>query len=491
MKQSVPALVGLIGMIGTGLPALGQETPGANSAGGNPPVSSEAGQLPTESGDRGSYVATAADCMSCHVGADGKTLSGGTYIGTPIGRIMSPNITPSRSHGIGNYTRADLERVLRKGRSPRGHLYPAMPYPSYKGMTDADIDALYEWLMAQPAVDREPEGRTDLPFPFNFRFLMAFWNVLENRTTSHAADAGSEVARGQYLVDHLGHCGTCHTPRNGLMGADADRYLAGGGVIDGWVTPNITSHPVSGIGAWGREGIVSYLKDGHAMNAAVAGGPMQEVVYYSTSNMTDDDLQAIAAYLLTVPPLETPGQTQPALLPADRREVPVHAYGQIRQEMAAALARTDIAEPELLYVTQCAACHGVTGQGQPEAYYPPLRNNVDVRRADPVNLIRIVVDGVPSGTPYRTPGMPGFRKDLSNEQIAQVTNYVRATFGGQGDSALTAQGVQAALNIQPQMSFLLRHAAALAWAGIILALAAIAALVVWIMRRRRTRVQEA
>ena len=487
MKRWIALLAGMIGMTVTSLPVIADETAGANSAGSG---GEQAGQLPTENGGYGAYVATAADCMSCHVGEDGASMSGGRYIGTPIGKILAPNITPSRSHGIGTYSRADLERVLRDGRSPRGHLYPAMPYPSYKGMTDADIDALYDWLMAQPAVDRDPEGKTDLPFPFNFRLLMAFWNLLESRTPSHEVNSGPEVARGQYLVDHLGHCGTCHTPRNGLMGADTSRYLGGGGVIDGWITPNITSDPVSGIGAWGREDIVSYLKDGHAMNVAQAGGQMQEVVYYSTRHMTDEDLQAIAAYLLTVPALTTPGQVQPTLVPDDQRQPPVHAYGQIRQELATAFARTDMSEPERLYVTQCAACHGVTGQGQPEAYYPPLRDNLAARRADPVNLIRIVVDGVPSGTPYRAPGMPGFRKDLSDEQIAEVSNYVRSTFGGQTDSALTAQDVENALNVQPNLSFLLRHAAALAWAGIIAAVAVIAALVLWFMRRRRLKVQE-
>jgi len=220
--------------------------------------------------EEGEYIARAGGCMSCH----GEDLAGGYVIDSPLGEIVATNINPSVEYGIGNYDRADLERVLRDGVAPDHRLYPAMPFASYRGMRDDDITALYTWLMDQPPVERPLTQKTDLPFPFNIRTGMGLWSAVALGETDRILQDDPQIQRGAYLVDHLGHCGECHTPRNALFAMDQSRYLQGA-MIDGWLAPNLTGDPVLGMGAWSTEAIVDYLRDGHSMNVAQAawGGP--------------------------------------------------------------------------------------------------------------------------------------------------------------------------------------------------------------------------
>ncbi len=434
---------------------------------------------------KGSYIATAADCMSCHIGTDGTPYAGGKFIETPLGAIMATNITSSTEYGIGGYSEADLAAVLRKGKAPGRMLYPAMPYPSYHGITDADVTALYAYLQTVAPVNAAPEGETNLDFPFNMRVLMRFWDVIALDEVNRAEGADDQVARGQYLVDHLGHCGTCHTPRDALMMSDSSRYL-GGAMVQGWEAPNITSDATSGLGNWGVQDIAEYLKTGRAMNAAQAAGPMGEVVHFSTGNMTDSDLTAMAVYLKTVPALQTEGQSVPVTLPEAERTQAVHKFGAIREELGAALIKTDFASGEELYLTQCAACHGVQGEGQAAAYYPTLAGNGDLRRDNPANLVNVIAQGVSHATLYRAPLMPGFAKDLDNAQIAEVANYTRINFGGLEQSDLTEADIAALRDPQPDLPFLIKNAAILAWLGIIAALGAIAGLI-WLVLRKKNK----
>jgi fructose 5-dehydrogenase cytochrome subunit len=333
--------------LGAILPAL--MLPGAGST--------QTVQPTSEQLDKGEYVARASGCLSCH----GEDLAGGYRVETPMGTIVASNISPSRDFGIGGYDRDDLADVLRHGVSPDRRLYPAMPYASYRGMTDEDIDALHVWLQDQEPVDRAPDQDTDLPFPFNIRTGVIAWNwlFLGNRDLPTLDDPA--VRRGAYLVDHLGHCGECHTPRNDYFGMQDDRYLAGA-EIDGWLAPNLTADPVSGIGAWEDQDLIDYLSSGQAGNIVQAAGPMAKFVRHGTSHLDDDDLAAIVAYLRTVPPIDTRDQDIPLLTPVAERAEPEHRFGQIREELAAALARTDVAEPTRLYIEHCAACHGVTAR---------------------------------------------------------------------------------------------------------------------------------
>ena len=430
--------------------------------------------------EHGEYVARAAGCMSCHR----EDLSGGYRVETPMGTIVARNISPSTSHGIGRFSRDDLESVLRRGVGPNGRLFPAMPYPSYRGMTDEDITALYFWLMDQEPVDRAPPHETDLPFPFNIRSAMIGWNWLFLRDRPLPVAGDPVVQRGAYLVDHLGHCGECHTPRNAFFAMRDDAYLAGE-EMDGWLSPNLTPDHVTGLGNWTNQDIIDYLRTGHAGDVAQAAGPMADFVRHASSHMDEGDLAAIAAYLRGIPALAAGVQDAPAMPAPDAREAPRHHYGQIRDEMGAALARDDLSGPESLYLTHCAACHGVTGQGQSPAYYPPLVQNAALRRSDPGNLLQVLAFGVPAGKLDRAPAMPGFAGELNPDEIAQLANFTRATFGDMGESDVTAADVERVLYPDEAMPPLLRALQILAWAG----LAGLAVVVLlagwWLIRRRR------
>lgn len=396
--------------------------------------------------ERGAYVARASGCMSCH----GEDLSGGYQVETPMGTIVVSNISPSRDHGIGGYSRDDLANVLRRGVSPDRRLYPAMPYASFRGMSDDDIDVLHVWLRHQDPVEKAPDHRTDLPFPFNIRTGVLAWNVLFLDDRDLPASDDPVLSRGAYLVDHLGHCGECHTPRDDLFVMQDDQYLAGA-MIDGWLAPNLTADPVSGIGSWAERDIVDYLRSGTAGNIVQAAGPMAKFVQHATSHLDEKDLVAIAAYLKTIPAIDTRDQDIAMLVPEAEREAPQHSYNQIREDMTEALARADPSEPERLYLDYCAACHGVSGQGQPQAYYPPLVQNAALRREDPRNLLLVLAQGVPAGKLYRMPAMPGFADELSHDQIAMLANHTRATFGGRHDSSLTAADVERATDTEVEM----------------------------------------
>jgi len=435
--------------------------------------------------ERGAYVARASGCLSCH----GEDLSGGYQVETPMGTIVASNISPSHRYGIGGYTRNDLAQVLRRGVSPDRRLYPAMPYASFRGMSDADIDALHVWLMDQEPVDRPPPHETDLPFPFNIRTGVILWNWLYLGARDLPPADDPVLRRGAYLVDHLGHCGECHTPRNAFFAMQDDRYLAGE-EMDGWLAPNLTPDPVTGIGVWSEQDIIEYLRTGHAANVVQAAGPMADVVQHSTRHLDENDLAAMAAYLKAIPAIAAGVQDIPVIPPVSERADPRHRYGQIRDEMTAALARDDLSAPERLFVSHCAACHGVTGQGQPQAYYPPLVQNAALRRADPDNLLQVLLHGVPAGKLARAPAMPGFADELSPGQIAMLANYTRATFGGRQDSALTAADVERVLYPDEEMPAPLRALQVAAWVGMAASLVALALILWWLARRRWPKRQE-
>jgi len=442
----------------------------------------ETAQPATSKIERGAYVARAAGCMSCH----GEDLAGGYQVETPMGTIVASNISPSRAHGIGSYDRDDLASVLRRGVSPNRRLYPAMPYASYQGMTDADIDDLFAWLQDHDPVDEAPDHATDLPFPFNIRTGVIAWNLLflENRDPFVSDDP--ILRRGAYFVETLGHCAECHTPRNAFFGLEDDQHLAGE-VIDGWFAPNLTADPLSGIGAWEDQDLIDYLGKGYAGNVAQAAGPMAKFVQHGTSHLKEEDLAAMVAYLRTVSAIDTGDQDIPLLLPLAERSAPRHLYDQIRTEMAAAFARTDLTEPEGLYLDHCAACHGVTGQGQPQAFYPPLVQNAALRREDPANLLLVLLHGVPAGKLYGVPAMPGFADELTDDQIALLANYARSTFGGRQDSSVTAAVVARVDAPADDMPPPLRILQVGAWVGLAVVLAVVGLVVLWLVRRRQPK----
>ena len=213
--------------------------------------------------ERGRYLATAADCAACHTKPGGKPFAGGAVLDTPFGTLVGPNITPDRDAGIGAWTDDEFVAALQEGRGRGGiRLFPAMPYPAYTKMTREDALAIRAYLQTiEPAPDKIQPNQ--LPFPFNIRFDHAVWNALNFKPGRLEPDPSksAEWNRGRYLVDALGHCGTCHTPKT-VLGADKDSaYLQGGRCKAG---SRRISRPTSrkGIGRWSIEDLVSYLKTG-------------------------------------------------------------------------------------------------------------------------------------------------------------------------------------------------------------------------------------
>lgn len=396
--------------------------------------------------NRGAYIARTADCMACHR----EDYSGGVAIETPIGNIYSTNITPSQRYGIGNYTENDFKKALQKGRAPNHQLYPAMPYPSYHGMADADISALFAYFQTVPPVEESPEKITKLPFPLNIRTLMLAWNVINVPSTENRTGLTQTQQRGEYLVNNLEHCGTCHTPRNLTQGLDKKKYLSGA-PLGKWYAPNITPDNDSGIGRWSESDIVTYLRTGMLDKRAYAGGPMAEAVAHSTRYLSDEDLSAMAAYLKVVPIIKTDDY----VIPVDMSRLPSPVSSSItynlmeqKDYLAQAKAITNAGannnagnSSKALYLAACGSCHGVDGYAQPDARYASIVGLSSIRRTKPDALINVIAYGA-KGALNTAPKMPGFSKELSHAQIASISNYVRVNLGGLESSNVSAADVK-------------------------------------------------
>jgi fructose 5-dehydrogenase cytochrome subunit len=437
--------------------------------------------------ERGKYLAIAADCGACHSAPNGKPFAGGLPIGTPLGTIYSTNITPSANFGIGRYTEEEFSRALRRGiRSDGAHLYPAMPYTSYARFTDEDTHALYLYFTkaVEPVDARGPE--TELPFPMNIRLSMLGWNILFLDTQVFAPDQqqSAQWNRGAYLVEGAAHCGTCHTPRGFLMQEQTGRALSGA-QVGPWYAPNITSDPASGIGSWSREELAAYLRNGHLRGKAQAAGSMGEAVEHSFQYLSADDVDSIATYIKTVPPIGDPAAS------ASR-----FTAGKISSELTMLRGRDGIksdndAAPSgaELFQGNCASCHAAEGQGSKDGYYPSLFHNSATGAKNPTNLIAAILYGVDRTVSGRQAFMPGFggrpadANPLSDRNIAVLASYVLSHFGA-GDTTVTEQEVTEIRHGGPASSLLLLARGGLAAAVVVLILAA--ALLVF-RRERRPR----
>ena len=242
---------------------------------------------------RGEYLARAADCVACHTVPGGKPFAGGLAFKLPmIGTIYSTNITPDKDTGIGAWSDDEFVRMLHDGIGKGGeHLYPAFPYPAYALMTSDDALAIKSYLFSLKPIKYTPPPN-DVAFPFNQRYLMTFWNVLfkPGHRFQPNADQPAEWNRGAYLVEALGHCGDCHTPRNILFGLKSRQKFAGA-LIQGWKAYNITPDPKWGIGEWSEAQLQGYLAHGHADGRSSASGPMAEVVDNSLRFLSQDDIR--------------------------------------------------------------------------------------------------------------------------------------------------------------------------------------------------------
>jgi mono/diheme cytochrome c family protein len=376
------------------------------------------------------YLARAADCVACHSIPGGKAFAGGLKMGTPLGAIYSTNITPDPETGIGRYSLADFDRAVRQGIAKDGHrLYPAMPYPSYVKLTDADVAALYRFFMKQVPPAYQANLKSEIPALLSFRRPLAIWNFFFAPGSSYVAKPDHDAAwnRGAYLVQGLGHCGACHTPRGiGLQEKALDHsspsYLAGA-TLDAWYAPSLRGNMRTGLGTWSTKDIGEFLKQGHN-RVGTAFGSMTDVVNNSTSYLSDTDIDAIANYLKS--------------LPATSIQQPV-AYDNAT---TVALRNRPTTQPgSAVYTGACASCHGFDAKGF-TPYTPALAGNPVVLDDDPSSLINLVLNGsirlVAKGTPdaYR---MPQFRQQLSDQDIADVISFVRNSWGNQAPAVAAPQ----------------------------------------------------
>ncbi|WP_322403313.1 cytochrome c [Massilia luteola] len=354
---------------------------------------------------RGKYLAAAADCVACHTAPGGAPFAGGVALKTNFGTIYGTNITPDPDTGIGRWSSDDFYQALTAGKSPHGHLYPAMPYTSYRGMTRADSDAIYGYLMHLAPV-KLANRQNDLHFPFNLRFGLVFWNMLFLKDTLPASSHGQSAdwVRGRYLANVLGHCNECHTPRGRLGQLDLDRPLAGF-ALTRWFSSNITPAALAERG-WTAGGLQAFLKTGVAPQGS-AFGDMYEVVNLSTRHLDDADIKALTVYLLGEPPPAAPA----------------------RRQVAVDQGKVDAGRR--IYLNVCAGCHAVDGAGRPHTAVA-MRGNTTVREANAHNLIVTILDGLPEqklGGLENMQPMPGFAQGMSDADVAALVNYLRATWG--------------------------------------------------------------
>jgi mono/diheme cytochrome c family protein len=401
-------------------------------------------QAPDPQVARGEYLARAGDCGACHrePEAGGPAYAGGYAIASPMGDIVAPNITPSKTAGIGTWSFADFDRAMRKGERPDGmKLYPAMPYTDYQGINDADMHALYAYFMKGVAPADTVPAKTKLPFPFNLRVIMGPWNWMfrSDKPFKATETLSPQAQRGQYLVETLGHCGSCHTPRNLLM-AEKSKEALSGGEIGGWHAPNITSDPISGIGGWKDAEIVAYLRDGHVPGKGVAAGGMGEAVEHSLRHLTQNDLAAIAAYLKAGKPIRDPRETRPAFGWTGQGPLPVSAYEVGDRQDQAALANSGTTDGATLYADACGACHQLNAKGTKDGFYPSLANSSATGAIDPSNLIMTILTGVNRTGADGHAFMPAFAADLNDAQVAAVAHHVLTRFG-RPDTKVTAEMV--------------------------------------------------
>jgi mono/diheme cytochrome c family protein len=361
----------------------------------------------------------------CHTAKDGAPYAGGLAFKTPFGTLYSPNITPDQETGIGAWSDADFIRAVHKGIARDGtHLYPAFPYESYTLMTDDDVLAIKAYLFSLPAVHARAPANA-LAFPFNQRWLMAFWSVFYNpdQRFQPRDDRSAEWNRGAYLAEALGHCGDCHTQRNLAQALDNRRKFAGT-VIQGWHAYNITADQASGIGGWKDDEVAAYLSTGHAAGRGSASGPMAEVVDASLSRLEPSDIQAVVAYLRSVPAIATPDLPAPKAVPAS--------------DMPKAMAANFDPRGKQVFEGACASCHGWSGVSALTSD-ATLTGNRSVNDRGATNVAQIVISGQRRGGQDGV-SMPAFGQAYSDAEIAAVANYVTARFGEAG-SALTAGDV--------------------------------------------------
>lgn len=372
---------------------------------------------------KGRYLATAGDCVACHTARGGQAFAGGRMLPTPFGSIPAPNLTPDNETGIGSWTFRDFWRALHEGVGRQGELlYPAFSYTSFTRVTHGDALAIYAYLRSLQPV-HQADAPLGLRFPYDMRGTLAAWRALYFKPGVYQADTARPASwnRGAYLVEGLAHCNECHAARDAWGGQQGGAALSGGRMpAQDWYAPDLSTQANGGLQGWDRQDIVDLLKTGQS-SKGIAVGPMADVVESSTQYLRDDDLQAIADYLLALPP-----RSAPAPSPAS----------QIQPSQAE--------RGRLVYTEHCQNCHGKDGMGV-SGVYPPLDGNVSVVEAGGVNATRVVLLGGFAPVTARHPrpySMPPYAQQLSDADVAAVVTYIRQAWSNSA-SAIQERDVAA------------------------------------------------
>jgi mono/diheme cytochrome c family protein len=370
-----------------------------------------------QAADNGEYLTRAADCAACHTAPGGKPFAGGRALKLPMGTIYSPNITPDPETGVAAYTDDEWASALQRGIGHGGmYLYPAMPYNSYTLMSRQDALAIKAYLFSQKPVHNVVPANS-LRFPYNQRWTLWFWNKLNNPDRRFEPDPEKSAGwnRGAYLVQALGHCGQCHTPRNWMQGLKEGDAFAGARQV-GWLAYNITSDKVHGIGGWTDDALKQYLSTGVAPGHGPASGPMAEAVSNSLRYLTASDIAAIVTYLRDVPPQPT---------------------GPDAVLAAAAPPATPDPLGQHVFNAACAGCHLPNGQGRQSAWASLAG---DHSAGDPAgnNMLQILAHGSELRTNDRLVFMHEFTGAFTDAELAAAANYVTTQFAGRASHVTPA-----------------------------------------------------
>jgi mono/diheme cytochrome c family protein len=351
----------------------------------------------------GRYLTIAGDCSACHTASNGPEFAGGLYMNTPFGQISTPNITPDKETGIGNYTDDQFYRVFHRGINAKGeYLYPVMPYPWFTKVRRDDVLAIKAYLFSLKPV-HAPRKPLKLEFPFNIRAALVGWDAVFLKVGEFKPNpkVSPEINRGAYLVQGLEHCGECHNGRNLLGDSEANQALQGG-PIDKWYAPNITSDPKEGIGRYSDAEVFQFLKTGTSPRMGVVVGPMAQTMHESLAKLTDEDLHDIVDYLKSTKPAENKPYVQESAF-----------TGPSPQGSQA-------------YLNYCASCHQPKGQGLPGAV-PALAGNGAVLAGGPEDMIKVVLGGINAQGNYSP--MPAIGQRMTDQEIADAVNFIRQSWG--------------------------------------------------------------
>ncbi len=369
--------------------------------------------------EQGETLAGFGNCAVCHTAPGGKTFAGGLPLPTPFGVIHTTNITPDPETGIGTWSEAAFVRAMHQGIDREGtQLYPAFPYDFFAKVTTDDLHAIYAYLMTREPVVAEPR-ENDMSFPFNVRPLLAGWNqlFLDDAGWQPDPDRDEEWNRGAYLVEGLGHCGACHSPRN-RFGAVDDAHAYAGARAEGWYVPPLSDASPAPV-PWTQIALVNYLIDGWDEDHGIAAGPMRPVVddLYAQS---EDDVFAIAAYVMSLkgePPVEAETRAEAARTEAERLQWGHPEAPPIPDDPL-------LAKGAAVFEAQCAQCHKAAGVSA------PLALTTSINAPDASNLVHVVLKGIqppPRGSLDRS--MPGRALQIDDADMLALAAFVRSRFG--------------------------------------------------------------